>query len=346
MDPKPLTRFLDLEDLDDATLAHLLKVARGLEAKPLRTTLKQKVLALIFANPSLRTLASFQAGMIQLGGQCVVLTPGQGTWGFEIRRGIRMEGTAAEHVREAIPVLEQYADGIGLRCFSEGRDLGEDLTDPFLAAVAEVARKPFISLESGTNHPCQALGDWKTLDDLGVPGRGGRFVLSWAYHPKALPLAVPNAVACMAARRGMDLTVLRPEGFGLPPEIMDRVRRAAKKGGGTVRETSDRAAAMDGAHVLYAKSWQAPSAYGRPEEETALRARFKDWCVDEAWYRPARKDAIFMHCLPVRRNVKVREEVLEGPRSRVIRQAGNRLHVQKAVMLELLGGDVKKKRVR
>jgi len=329
-------RFLDLEHLDDEAIARLLKSASDLEARPIRDTLKGRVLGLVFMNPSVRTLTSFQSGMAQLGGSSWVVTPGAASWGFETRDGVVMNEGSAEHVREAIPVLSQYADALGLRCFAGGTDLAADLRDPVLASVSGLASVPFVNLESAINHPCQALADWKTLDDLGVPRAGGRFVLSWAAHPKPLPLAVPSAVVTMAARRGMDVTVLRPEGFGLPPEVMQTAVQAAGFSGGSVQETDDRAMALEGAHVLYAKSWQAPTAYGDPNAEGELRAKHTDWCVDENWFTPAAQDARFMHCLPVRRNIVVRDEVLDGPRSAVVQQAGNRLHVQKAVLLEML----------
>ncbi len=332
-----MKHFLDLAALDDLRIGGLLSLARDLEQRPVSDVLKGRVLGLLFMNPSLRTLASFQAGMAQLGGSSFVITPGQGTWLLETRPGAVMDGAAAEHVKEAIPVLGAYADALGLRCFAEGKDLAHDASEPVLSAVTACSTKPLVNLESAMNHPCQALADWKTLDDLVVPARGGRFVLSWAWHPKPLPLAVPAAVVTMAARRGMDVTVLRPEGYGLPPFLLAKARAEAVRGGGTVRETADRAEAMEGAHVLYAKSWQAPSRYGQADAEAELRAPLREWCVAEEWFRPARADAVFMHCLPVRRNVKVRDEVLDGPRSRVIRQAGNRLHVQKAVLMHLMG---------
>lgn len=332
---EPFTRFLDLEDLDDERIARLLQLARELEADPVRTTLAGKVLALVFLAPSLRTLTSFQAGMAQLGGTSVVLTPGQGTWQLETRPGVVMDGAAAEHAAEAVPVLEQYADALAVRSFGSG-DPREDVAEPVLTTFAKYARGPLISLESATNHPCQALADWKTLDDLAVASRGGRFTLAWAWHPKALPVAVPAAAAAMAARRGMDVTILRPEGFALPEPLQAKIERAAERGGGSVRETSDRNEGTAGAHVIYAKSWGAPEARGDAEREAALRAPHRDWCVRESTFAGAASDAHFMHCLPVRRNVVVADEVLDGPRSQVIRQAGNRLHVQKAVTLEML----------
>jgi N-acetylornithine carbamoyltransferase len=331
-----VNHYLSLNDLDEPLLGRLLAAARDLERDPVRDTLRGRVLGLVFLNPSLRTLASFQAGMSQLGGSSFVLTPGQGTWGLEIRDGVVMDGEAAEHVREAVPVLGQYCDVLGVRTFAGGKHLEEDLREPVLSAFREFSVKPLVNMESAVDHPCQALADYKTLDDLEIP-RDGKFVLSWAWHPKALPLAVPGAALAMAARRGMTVTVLRPEGYALPKAIMERAQREAARSGGTLLETSDRAAAMEGAEALYVKSWQAPSVYGNAAAEAALRAPLRDWCVRESWFANAARDAVFLHCLPVRRNVKVADEVLDGPRSRVVRQAGNRLHVQKAVLLYLLG---------
>ncbi|MBI5488682.1 MAG: N-acetylornithine carbamoyltransferase [Deltaproteobacteria bacterium] len=331
-----MKRFLDLSDLADERLEAVLRRARQLEANPLSSALRGKVVALLFMNPSLRTLASMEAGVKQLGGDTFVITPGQSSWALETRDGVVMDGDAVEHVREAIPVLAEYADALGVRCFAKGKDLAEDLADGVIRRMAELCPKPFVNLESAAAHPCQALADWKTLEDVGIPRRGGRFVLSWAYHPKPLALAVPAAALTMAARRGMDVTILRPDGYALPGPLTERAARLAAASGGSIRQTADRREALEGAHVLYAKSWGAPDLYGRPAEEAERRRPLRDWCVAEDWFATARPDARFMHCLPVRRNVKVRDEVLDGPRSLVLREAGNRLHAQKALLLELL----------
>jgi N-acetylornithine carbamoyltransferase len=330
--------FLDLAGFSPEEVEHLLRLAVRLERSPEPEALKGKILALLFFNPSLRTLSSFQAGMARLGGSSFVISPGQGTWVLETRDGVVMDGAAAEHVREAIPVLAGYADALGIRSFAGGKDLAEDLADSTFLRMAGVCPQPVINLESAVNHPCQALGDWKTMDDLGIPARGGRFVLSWAWHPKALPLAVPAAAVHMAALRGMDVTVLRPEGFALPDAIMDRARHAAALSGGSVRETDDRGEALEGTHVVYAKSWTSPLHYGDAEAEAAFRAGLRDWCVGEEWFETAAPDCRFMHCLPVRRNVVVKDAVLDGPRSVVIHEARNRMWAQMAVLYRLLRG--------
>ncbi|HJS22658.1 MAG TPA: N-acetylornithine carbamoyltransferase [Steroidobacteraceae bacterium] len=331
-----MQRFVDLADFNREEILDLLAHARTLHERPQPRALQGRILGLVFFNPSLRTLASFQAGMQRLGGNTIVITPGQGTWQLETRTGVAMSGAAAEHVREGIPVLASYCDALGVRAFAEGKDLAADLADTQFAAIGAACTKPFINLESAINHPCQALADWKTLDDLGVPTRA-KFVLSWVYHPRALPLAVPSAVVHMAALRGMDVTVLRPEGFALPPQIMDKARAAARSSGGSVAETSDRDAALRGAHVIYAKEWGCTTRYGDSEADAELRAGLGDWCVRPGWFEQAAPDCRFMHCLPVRRNVAVTDEVLDGPRSVVQPQAFNRLTTQMAVLHRMLG---------
>jgi len=214
-----MKRFLNLADFSREQILDLLALAQALQDKPEPQALAGKILGLVFFNPSLRTLASFQAGMARLGGSSFVITPGQGTWQLETRLNAIMKGAAAEHIREGIPVLASYCDALGVRAFAEGKDLEQDLGESLFGMIDELCDKPLINMESAMNHPCQALADWRTMDELKVPQRA-KFVLSWVYHPKALPLAVPAATVHMAAMRGMEVVVLRPEGFALPPQIM------------------------------------------------------------------------------------------------------------------------------
>ncbi len=329
-----MKRFVDLDDFTREEVLSLLELARRLEKQPEPRALAGKILGLLFFNPSLRTLASFQVAMARLGGTSFVITAGQGSWQLEIRDGLVMDGAAAEHVREGIPVLASYCDALGIRAFAEGKDLERDLADSNFNAMATLIDKPLINLESAVNHPCQALADWKTLDDLAVP-RGGRFVLSWAYHPRALPLAVPATALHMAALRGMEVIVLRPEGFALPAPLMERARRAARASGGSVRESSERAEALPGAQVLYVKEWGATSAYGDAAADARLRQALTGWCVRDDWFADA-PDCRLMHCLPVRRNTAIADEVLDGARSLVQREAYNRLPAQMAVLHQML----------
>jgi N-acetylornithine carbamoyltransferase len=332
-----MKRFLDLADFERDEISALLQLAHRLETSPEPHALAGKILGLLFFNPSLRTLASMQAGMARLGGTSFVITPGQGTWQLETKLGAVMNGAAAEHVREGIPVLASYCDAMGIRAFADGKDLAFDLAETNFTAMAELVDKPLINLESAINHPCQALADWKTMDDMQVP-RTGRFVLSWAYHPRPLPLAVPSATVHMAAMRGMEVIVARPEGFALPAAVMDKARRAAAKSGGSVRETADVKDALEGADVIYAKEWGSTSHYGDVAGDARLRADLLHWCVRNDWFAKTAPECRLMHCLPVRRNTAIADEVLDGPRSIVQREAFNRLVVQTAVLYQMLKG--------
>lgn len=330
-----MKKFLDLADVDPAEIRDLLHLAQRLQDHPEPAALAGKILGLVFFNPSLRTLASFQSGMARLGGSSFVITPGQGTWQLETRLNAIMNGASAEHIREGIPVLASYCDALGVRAFAEGKNLQSDLNETLFKMIDGLCDKPLINLESAINHPCQALADWKTLDDLKIPQRA-KFVLSWAYHPRALPLAVPAATMHMAAMRGMDVVVLRPEGYALPDELMAKARTAAVAAGGSLLETDDRAAALAGAHVVYAKEWGTTTYYGDADADMRLRADLSDWCVRETWFKHSAPDAKLMHCLPVRRNVAVADEILDGPRAVVKHEAFNRLVVQMAVLHRLL----------
>ncbi len=330
--------FNDLADFSNEEIDDLLLLANRLHREPEPDALRGKVLSLLFLSPSLRTLASFQAAMTRLGGGSFVISPEMSIHGIETRPGIVMDGAAAEHIREAVPVIASYGDALGIRAFAERRNLEHDLAETEFNALTSLIDSPYINMESATNHPCQSLADWKTLDDLNVPSNGGKFVLSWAYHPRPLPLAVPAATAHMAAMRGMDVTVLRPEGFELPPSIMEKARAAADQSGGSITETDDRDEAMRDAHIIYAKSWSSTVYYDNRANDTDLRSDLEDWRVEEEWFAKAQSDCRFMHCLPVRRGVVVSEDVLDGPRSVVIQEAHNRMLAQMAVLHRMLAG--------
>jgi N-acetylornithine carbamoyltransferase len=226
---------------------------------------------------------------------------------------------------------------MGIRMFAEGRNLAADLAETGFRMMADLCEKPLVNMESAMSHPCQALADWHTLDELRVPDRG-KFVLAWTNHPRALPLAVPSSTVHMAAMRGMEVVVLRPDGFALPEPIMEKARQAAKASGGAVHETTDRNEALAGAHVIYAKEWGSTQHYGDNEADARLREYLGDWCVKDSWFKTTATNCHFMHCLPVRRNVAVADEVLDGSRSVVVQEAFNRMVVQMAVLYRLLKG--------
>ena len=330
--------FNDLADFSVEEIKELITLACRLNEKPEPRSLEGKVLSLLFLSPSLRTLISFQAAMVRMGGGTVVISPNMSIHGLESRSGIVMDGVAAEHIHEAVPVIASYGDAIGIRAFARRENLDDDLSDRQFHELTSLVDTPYINMESAINHPCQSLADWKTMDDLGIQASNGKFVLAWTWHPQPLPLAVPAATIHMAALRGMDVTVLRPEGFELPSLIMEKARRAAAISGGSVTETDDRSDAMQGSQVLYVNSWASTRHYGNNHTEEGFKRELRGWCVDEIWFNTAANDCRFMHCLPVRRGVTVTDSILDGPRSVVIAEARNRMLVQMAVLHQMLSG--------
>jgi len=329
--------FLSTQGITSKELNRLidsaLRFKRGEDqSKPL----SGKSIALVFFNPSLRTRASMQVGIYELGGNAVVLEPGGTSWTLEHREGAVMDGDKTEHVAEFVRVLGRYCAAIGVRSFAALQNWNEERTDPILNAFAKYSEVPIINLESAMHHPCQALADMMTIREKLGAGKK-RLVLTWAWHPKPLPMAVPNSFALAAAQLGHDLVIAHPDGYELDEELMETIRRHSTATGGGVQITKNIGAAFDGAQVIYAKSWGAKQFYGSPEKDMAERAQYRErWIVDEA--KMARThDGIFMHCLPVRRNVIVTDDVIDSPASVVVDEAENRLHAQKAILTALLG---------
>jgi N-acetylornithine carbamoyltransferase len=300
-------------------------------------SLAGKSVALVFFNPSLRTRASMQVGVYELGGNAVVLEPGGTSWTLEHRDGLVMDGDKTEHVAEFVRVLARYCAAIGVRTFAALKDWQEERTDPVLNAFAKYSGVPIINLESAMYHPCQSLADMMTIRErFGLARK--RVVLTWAWHPKPLPMAVPNSFALASAQMGHDVVVAHPPGFGLDEELMETVAKTARATGGSLEMTNDIESAFAGAEVIYAKSWGAKQFYGAADEDVAARAQYRDqWIVDEQKMGHT-DNAIFLHCLPVRRNVIVTDGVIDSPASVVIDEAENRLHVQKAILERLICG--------
>jgi N-acetylornithine carbamoyltransferase len=329
--------FLSTIDMSREQIEQLLESALRFKRDEDRSKpLADKSVALVFFNPSLRTRASMQVGIYELGGNAVVLEPGATSWTIEHREGVVMDGDRTEHVVEFVRVLERYCVAIGVRTFAALKNWAEERADPVLNSFAKYASVPIINLESAMHHPCQSLADMLTIREKLGAGRK-RVVLTWAWHPKPLPMAVPNSFALAAAQLGHDVVIAHPSEYDLDEELIETSRRFASESGGSLEVTHDIDAAFSGAEVIYAKSWGAKDFYGNSEQETITRAQYRrKWIVNEE--KMARtNDAIFMHCLPVRRNVIVTDAVIDSPASVVIDEAENRLHVQKAVMCLVLG---------
>ncbi|MFO0617045.1 MAG: N-acetylornithine carbamoyltransferase [Polyangiaceae bacterium] len=310
-----------------------LKRARRTPAHP--RSLEGRSVALVFFNPSLRTRTSFEIGVYELGGHAVVLEPGKGAWPIEFREGVTMDAEAEEHVAEVARVLSRYCDLIAVRAFPKFVDWRDDREDRVIESFARYATVPVLNMETIT-HPCQELALALTLrEHLGATD-GKKFLLTWTYHPKPLNTAVANSALIIAAKLGFDVTLLCPTpDYVLDPRYMDAARASAAANGRSITVTHDIDAGYAGAHVVYAKSWGALPYFGRWDAESPPRSTYQHFIVDEA--KMSKTDgAYFSHCLPLRRSVKATDAVVSGPRSLVIEEAENRLHVQKSMLIELL----------
>src|SRR5687767_14675733 len=256
--------FLKTSDWPAQELQALIESAVRFKAeKGGNRPLAGRSVALVFFNPSLRTRASMQVGIYELGGNAVVLEPGGTSWTLEHREGAVMDSDKTEHIAEFVRVLERYCVAIGVRTFAALKNWQEERTDPVLNAFAKYASVPIINLESAMHHPCQSLADMMTIREKLGAGRK-RVVLTWAWHPKALPMAVPNSFALAAAQMGHDLVLAHPPGYELDEELLETMRER-----GAVEITNDIDEAFDGAEVIYAKSWGAKQFYGDNDRDLA-----------------------------------------------------------------------------
>ncbi|MCH2581729.1 MAG: N-acetylornithine carbamoyltransferase, partial [Planctomycetes bacterium] len=240
-------------------------------------------------------------------------------------------GASAEHVKEAIGVFSRYFSALGLRSFARGEDQQEDLLDKTFTTFLEHAKIPVFNMESALYHPCQALADLMTIKELFQDFQGRKVTITWANHPRALPMAVANSALLAMTKMGMHVTLAHPEKFELQEGIMNMAGDFAGESGGSVEVVHDRLEAAADADVIYAKSWGSLLRYDDPAAEQDLRDSLKDWVVDSEMMSRTRR-AYFMHCLPVRRNVVVNDEVIDSNRSVVLQEAENRLHAQKAIL--------------
>ncbi len=322
--------FLATEEWSPDAIEGLLDLASRVKRGERPGGLERKILAMVFLDPSLRTRSSFEAAMFLHGGHALVLEPGKGSWTLETEPGAVMDGAGVEHLIDAARVLGRYADAVAVRSFPKGTRWNLEREDRIIRNFATYCDKPVINLESVRRHPCQGLADALTLREKLGETRGKKFVLQWAWHPKPLPTAVPASAALAAAQLGMEVVIAHPPGFELDPDDVKAIKQLAAARGGSAKVVNDRAEAVQDAAAIYVKSWGSLSRFGRIEEERALREPHRDWRMRD----PGK--AIVMHCLPVRRNVEIDDAVLDGPRSVVYDQAENRLHAQRALLLELL----------
>ena len=329
------TDIPDLSVFSQEEIDGILNRAAALKSGAAPARLDGKTFGSVYFNPSLRTKASFEVACSKLGITPVTTVPGGDAWSVETAFGVVMDSDKAEHIKELAGVMGRYVDTLGVRAFPAMKDFDDDCRQEVLGAFMKNAECPVVNLESPLAHPCQALADLLTLRECGLDSAGDPFLLTWAYHPRALPQAVPRSALRAAALAGLSITLAFPEGFDLEPSFQQEMASLAGSRGGSLRVEHDADAAYQGQRAVYAKSWSPVASYGIP-----ATAEHKDWIVTEE--RMSRTDkASFMHCLPVRRNVVVSDDVLDGPDSVVVQQAENRIWTQTALLERIMTGEAK-----
>ena len=317
-----MRKFFNVQDIGDLRAA--LEEAKQVKANPFawKKLGENRTIMLVFFNSSLRTRLSSQKAALNLGMNPIVLNIGQDSWKLETQMGVVMDGDKSEHLREAIPVMTSYCDIIGIRSFAGLKDREYDYNETVLNQFIEYGGKPVISLESATVHPCQAFADLITIEEYRKTRRP-KVVMTWAPHPRALPQAVPNSFAQWMNAADVDFVIAQPEGYELDPEFV-----------GNAKVEYDQMKALEGADFVYAKNWSCPGVKN-PADYGKILSQDMGWTVDKA-HMAVTNDAYFMHCLPVRRNMIVSDEVIDAPTSLVIPEAANRVVSAQVVMKRML----------
>ncbi len=330
-----MRHFLSTEDWSRDDLQQMIDRARAFRDSPEGDALKGKSVALMFFNPSLRTRSSFDIGVHQLGGHAIMLDAQGQTWPLEFEEGAVMDGGPEEHVKEAARVLSRYVDLIAIRCFPKFQNWTEEREDPLISAYAKYATVPVINMETIV-HPCQELAMMMALQDRIGDVRGKDFLLTWVPHPKPLNTAVANSALLIASKMGMNVRLLIPdEVYRLDERYMGAAERFCADAGTTLTVTTNPEEGYAGADAVYGKSWGALPFFGQWDNEAPYRAKGAGFMIDEA--KMALTDGgTVSHCLPMRRNVKIADAVVDGPDFIGIEEAENRLHVQKAIMERLI----------
>lgn len=330
--PRHLIR---LHDLSQGEIDDLIDHSQRLKRRSTRSELAGRTVGMLFFRGSLRTRISFEAAVHQLGGQTINLSASSDFWELEDREGTVMDGKAPEHIKDAAAVLSRYVNALAVRPATAGQSWEVDRRDAQIASWAKHASVPVINMESALWHPLQALADLLTLrESLGALA-GRKLALVWVHSPEPATLSVPHSVLVPALRAGMQVSIAHPPGYELDEGVMDEARSAAAAGGGQLRSCGSLEEAARGAHVIYARSWLSLKDYGNPTLGASHRARQSSWRIDRKLMELGDR-ARLMHAMPVRRNVEVADEVLDGPQSLVYAQAENRLHSQKALLNLLL----------
>jgi len=330
--PRHLIRLADLTPGD---LDRILEEAQRTKRTPGRGELAGRTVGLLFFRGSLRTRISFEVAVHQAGGHTINLTATSDFWDLEDRENSVMDGRAPEHIKDAAAVLSRYVDALAVRPAPAGKTWDVDRRDAQIHSWARYARVPVINMESSLWHPLQALADRMTLHEtLGDP-RGKRIALTWVNAPEPATSSVCHSLLDIALRDGMNVSIAHPPGFDLDPEVVRGAEALAAENGCELRAGLSLEEAVEGANVVYARSWQSLQTYGNPTLAASRRSRLTDWRIDERLLALG-DDCRVMHAMPIRRNIEVTDDVLDGRRSLVYDQAENRLHTEKALLTNLL----------
>jgi N-acetylornithine carbamoyltransferase len=333
----PIPHLVSLQDLSEREVEDLLDLSLRIKRRASPFRLEGKSVGLLFFRGSLRTRTSFEAAMHQLEGHVIHLTAASDFWELESQEGARMDGKAPEHVKDAAQVLSRYVNALAIRPALAGQSWAVDRRDTVIRSWATHARVPVINMESAMWHPLQALADLMTMRERLGDLSGKQLAICWTHSTTPASSAATNSLLLAALRAGMRVRVAHPAGYDLDDQVLGEAAKLAEKRGTQLETGLAAAEAVKGAHIVYARSWQSLEDYGNPTLSASRRARTTGWTVDEQLMKKG-QDARLMHAMPVRRNVEVTDEVLDGPRSLVYEQAENRLHSQKALLVTLLRG--------
>jgi N-acetylornithine carbamoyltransferase len=323
-----------LRDLSAEQLDGLIGRSLAIKSGESPRSLAGRSLGALFFRGSLRTRTSFEVAVHQLGGQVLQLNASD-FWDLEAQDGTVMDGRAPEHVRDAAHVLSSYVDALAIRPDVAGQSWEADRKDARIRAWAQHSQVPVINMESALWHPLQGLADLMTMREALGDVAGKRLAVVWTRSPTPASSSVVHTLLVSAARAGMRVSLAHPPGFDVDSEVLSEANEKAKESGAELATELSMQEAVEGAHIVYARSWQSLEHYGNPTLGASRRARTTGWTVDESLMAMG-EDARLMHAMPVRRNLEVTDEVLDGPRSLVYEQAANRLHSQKALLEELL----------
>lgn len=330
-----MKNFITTQNWSRSELQDIINFSIELKNNPYQPLLKNKSVALLFLNPSMRTKTSFEIGISELSGTAVLLQPGKDAWSIEFEENIVMDGETEEHVKEVAQVLSSYCDCIAIRAFPKFINWNQEREDSVINSFAKYSSVPVVNMET-IEHPCQELAHILTMQEHYGDLQGKNYLLTWTYHPKPLNTAVANSSLLIASKFGMNVKLLCPsEEYHLDDRYINAAKENCSLENTDFEISYDIESAYSNADIVYAKSWGSLSYYGKPDEQASLNSKYKHFIVDES-KMSLTDNAVFSHCLPLRRNVKATDEVMDSDYCLAVNEAANRKHVQKSMLTKIL----------